>query len=206
MSRIVIAFVLVLLLVLTTSAPAVSGPATGDVNAFWGLGVGVAGTDGRLAAQFSGGGGLRLRLGFRVGRLGAELQIAATGIASKLDGESAFMYAYRPAATFYVIKARMFQLLGHAGLGFGAISSSRSVQVPCAPPEECATKLGEQGLSYPGVSLDAGVTAQVHLGRDKSHAMLWLDFGGSFTRHQIEGVPTTGGIHELTLGIANAFN
>jgi hypothetical protein len=202
--RLAVAFVLALVLVLVTSAPAVSGPAA-DGNAFWGLGVGVAGTDGRLAEKFSGGGGMRFRFGFRIGRLGAEIQIAATGIDSKLEGDSALMYAYRPAATVYAMKARTFQLLGRAGLGFGGISSTRAVQVPCVPPEECLTKLGEQDLSYPGVSLDVGAIAQVHLGRAESHVMLWLDFGGSFTRHQIEGVPTTGRVRELTFGIANAF-
>jgi len=182
------------------------GPALADGDAFFGLGFGPGRMAGALAEQFSGGSGLRFRLGFRGRRFGSELGISIGDVDTTRDLDTAIMYAYRPAATFYALDGRTFQLLARAGLGFGAISGTRMTEVACELAEECVTKSSQQQVRYPGASLDAGLTAQVHLGRDIRHVMLWIDVGTSLTRHQIDGTTTSGRTYELTIGIANAFH
>lgn len=198
MSRVAAAVLFVLVL-------ASGGPALADGDVFFGLGFGPGRMTGALAEQFAGGSGLRFRFGFRNRRFGTELGISMGNVDTTRDLDTAMMYAYRPAATFYALDGRTFQLLVRAGLGFGAISGSGMTEVACELVEECVTKPGRQQVSYPGASLDAGLAAQVHLGGGIRHVMLWIDVGTSLTRHQIDGATTTGRTYELTIGIARAF-
>jgi hypothetical protein len=192
----------IVLLVLLASASDASGD---DGDSFLGVGVGSGvAIRGELAERVGGRGfGMRGRMGFRIGHLGAELHLAASS--AEVSGySSASVAAIKPALTFHALVRGRFGLLARAGLGFGEIRATRTIQVPCALVEECTTRPELESVSFPGLWLDAGATAQVFLGSEQ-HVMLWIDLAGSLTRHQIEGELRTGYTRELAVGIARAF-
>jgi hypothetical protein len=185
---------------------AVPAGAEPEIGGVLGLGGGPARIAGTLAERFSRRGPAgQLRMGFQIGRAGAEVRFALIGLDDHADLESPVLLAVTPSATVYLVSRRPFQLLARGGLGFGSLTGSRMTTIACVPPEECLTKLERESVSYPGVSLDAGVTAQLHLGRRTNHAMLWLDLGQAWRRHRVEGSVETGRTRALVIGIADAF-
>lgn len=198
--------------VVTVLALAAASPATADDRDFDGyFGIGFGGgpsLGGELGESFSGGsahGGLRL--GMRFDRLGIELTFRGTSLETELDLVEPSYVAWRPALAVYLVASRPLQLLVRGGVGFGWIQGTRTMEVPCTLAEECGTRLEETLTSYAGVSLDAGVVAQVHLGRRRGqHGMLWAELGASALRFQIEDTTLAGHAVDLTFGVALAFD
>ncbi|MEO8701137.1 MAG: hypothetical protein ABI867_13895 [Kofleriaceae bacterium] len=194
---------IVIVVVLLLAAPA---RADVDVGGFVGLGFGPARIAGELGERFTGAGATgQMRMGFRVERAGLELRVAFMGLDDSAGLDAPVLVTVTPLVTGYLVQRRYIQLLAHAGLGFSTLGGTRMAQVACVPPEECLTRLETESITYPGIALDGGLTAQVHFGRKTNHAMLWIDVAGSLHRHRVDDVIQTGRTTGLVIGIADAF-
>jgi hypothetical protein len=186
---------------------AATAPAHADGGGFYGVGFGPKYTfDGSLGERFAGAETSgRFRFGFRAHRFGAELVMGGGGV-DAMGFTTASVFSATPRLTGYLVTRRPLQVAVHGGVGFGAISATRTEQVPCRLEEECGFKSEERSLSFLGISLEGGVVAQLSLKRGHSRPMLWVDYTVAARRHRVEDVNVGGYSRVLTIGIAHAID
>jgi hypothetical protein len=182
-----------------------AGEADAGIDGYFGIGGGPGRVGGELASEVRGGSGVSFRFGFRKARFGVELEYRNGALDSMHDIESMLLVGYRPSVAFYPIVSRWVSASVHGGLGFATITGTRTMQVPCTPPEECTTKTVDDGVAFNGPSLDLGATLLLSTTQNNPRPTFFLDIGRSYARHRVDTATRTGHVDTITIGIACAF-